>query len=185
MDLHYYLYTPCRKSMNQCITEISAHLSWSLLATKTTALHNYPFTFPISMDKSATDLPLLWIWGATCLHNSTNDTHTHFNPEDGSSMLPWNLCNTDHFHMVPAPKNTAGIDNEPPWEPWLNKLRFESLGMCHHIIWWVGANNSEEHAAKTSIIQVFECQFCAAARALLHLNANADCFHIQIKMLYI
>ena len=42
----------------------------------------------------------------------------------------------------------------------------------------VGVKNSEEHAAKTSTVQPFECQFCAAAtaasagRALLSLNAQ-------------
>jgi hypothetical protein len=44
--------------------------------------------------------------------------------------------------------------------------------MCHHVVWGVGVNNSEEHAAKTAIIKPFECQFCAAATALLNLNAQ-------------
>jgi hypothetical protein len=43
--------------MNECIIEISVHLSWSPFETKTTVLLNYPFTFPISLDKSAAPLP--------------------------------------------------------------------------------------------------------------------------------
>jgi hypothetical protein len=57
-------------------------------------------------------------------------------------MLLWNLGNAGHFHMVPTPNNSAGMDNEPLWMPWLNKLGFKSLRTCHYVLWWVGTNTS-------------------------------------------
>jgi hypothetical protein len=57
----HFLAPPCTKCINECIIEISTHLSRSPLEAKTILLRNYPFTYHITLDRSAAPLPLLLI----------------------------------------------------------------------------------------------------------------------------